>query len=249
MIFHVSSYCITSCVFGWSCHPTHLKRHLCIFLLLQVFGQLILFRAQLWTQGLRASGHEKWWASSQGRNTTKIDVFIPYHPLLHYTPCKIFMAGSPKKFTPVENGKSSKKHPPPFWGFQPWIFRGKFIFRPWICLKSLWVTSFGSNPTALPWLLPISLADLPFYPWASKQSTSQCDFQSRRSPLQGPKCFDLSLKSFSWANVFTSTLSVMRPHQWNLYESFFYLKKHESHPLKSARNLIFVVTSLSCTSN
>ena len=63
----------------WSCHPT--KRHLCIFLLLQVFGQLILFRAQLWTQGLRASSNEKWWASSQGRNKTKIDVFIPYKPI------------------------------------------------------------------------------------------------------------------------------------------------------------------------
>ena len=162
MIFHVSSYCITSCVFGWSCHPTNLKRHLCIFLLLQVFGQLILFRAQLWTQGLRASGHEKWWASSQGRNTTKIDVFIPYNPLLHYTPCKIFMAGSPKKFYlgwSLEKS-SEKASTSTTWGLQkPWIFRGKIHFRTLELPQDLGV---ASRPWSCHGCLPISLADLPW---------------------------------------------------------------------------------------
>ena len=82
------------------------------------------------------------WIISRSNRNKKIDVFIEYNPLLHYTPCKIFMAGSPKKFTPDWSlGKIIEKASKP-----PWLggcksrenLQGKKnMFRPWSCLKTL----------------------------------------------------------------------------------------------------------------
>lgn len=165
-----------------------------------------------------------------------------------YTPCKIFMAGSPKKFTPIEKGKSSEASTS-ILGASSRSFSGENSWRSWICLKSLWVTSFGSNPTALPWLLPISLADLPFLQYLGIQTINF----SMRFPVEA---ISSSRSEMLWPFseiVFLSQCLYKHAecHETPPVESvwIFYMKKRESHPLTSARNLKLVVTSLSCPFN
>lgn len=96
------------------------------------------------------------WIISRSNRNKKIDVFIEYNPLLHYTPCKIFMAGSPKKFTPeLKNGKNHLKKHPNLHDLGAAkavkIFRGKkIIFGPWSCQQVLGVAMAAFQS---PWLI------------------------------------------------------------------------------------------------
>ncbi len=118
--------------------------HLCVFLLLQVFGQLILFRAQLWTQGLSASWQgrfKKFWMNSF--NT------------LSWRPWICLKCGASKAVGYKSGLIFWEWLIPPPWGYgirPPWSFMPpptkpitKPTSFPW---KWLYVTSFGSNRTA-----------------------------------------------------------------------------------------------------